>query len=100
VRYVKINKEIKEKNNLTVDYGVLVKQGSSPGDLAVIPGSPADKAGIVENDIILEVDNVKINEKFSFASIVRQKKVGDTITLKILHKGVQKSVSVILEALK
>ena len=100
VRYVAIDADMKEKNNLTVDYGVLVKQGATTSDLAVIPGSPADKAGIVENDIILEVNGKKIDEKNSFASIVRQKNVGDTITLKILHKGVEKIISVTLEAAK
>jgi serine protease Do len=100
VRYLAINQDIKDKNNLTVDYGVLVKPGSNPGELAVIPGSPADKAGIVENDIILEIDGVKIDEKTSLASLIRQKNVGDVVILKILDKGVEKTVSVVLEAAK
>lgn len=98
VRYVAINAEMKEKNNLTVDYGVLVKAGSNPNELAVIPGSPADKAGIVENDIILEIDGVKIDEDTSLATIVRGKNIGQVINLKILHRGEQKNVQVILEA--
>jgi serine protease Do len=100
VRYVAINSEMKEKNNLTVDYGVLVKAGASQNELAVIPGSPADKAGIVENDIILEVDGVKLDEKNTLASVIRQKKIGNAVTLKILHKGIEKNVRVILEAAK
>ncbi len=60
VRYVPIDAAMQAANNLSVDYGVLVKQGATASDLAVIPGSPADKAGIVENDIILDVDGVKI----------------------------------------
>ena len=32
-------------------------------DFAVIPGSPADKAGLVENDVILEIHGEKIDEK-------------------------------------
>jgi serine protease Do len=98
VRYVAINAEIKEKNNLTVDYGILVQRGETKSDLAVIPGSPADKAGIVENDIILEIDGVKIDQDQDFASIIRNKKVGDTIVLKMLHKGVEKTVNVTLES--
>jgi len=100
VRYVAINSVMKEKNNLTVDYGVLIKTGATASDLAVIPGSPADKAGLVENDIILEVDGVKIDDKTSFASIIRQKKVGQVITLKILHKGAEKTVTATLEVAK
>ena len=100
VRYIAVNPEIKEKNNLTVDYGVLVKQGATQSDLAVIPGSPADKAGIVENDIILEVDGVKLDENTGLASVIRQKKIGQVINLKILHRGEIKNVFVTLEAAK
>ena len=98
VRYVAISAAMKEKNNLTVDYGVLVKRGTTENDLAVIPGSPADKAGIVENDIILEIDGVKLDDKTNLASVIREKKIGQVINLKILHKGVEKTALVVLEA--
>ncbi len=98
LRYVTINAEMKEKNNLTVDYGMLVKMGANANELAVIPGSPADKAGIVENDIILEVDGVKLDDKTNLASVIRQKSVGQVIILKVLRKGAEKKVSVTLLA--
>ncbi len=97
VRYVQITETLKKKNNLSVDYGVLVLRGETAEDLAVIPGSPADKAGIVENDIILEVDGIKLDDGKSLASIIRQKQVGDVVKLKILHKGSEKTVEVKLE---
>lgn len=100
IRYVAINSEMKEKNNLSVDYGVLVKAGQNQNELAVVPGSPADKAGIVENDIILEVDGVKLDDKTTLSSLIRQKSIGSAITLKILHRGTEKTVQVILEAAK
>ncbi len=100
VRYISVTPELKDKNNLDVDYGVLVQRGKDTSELAVIPGSPADKAGIVENDIILEVDGMKLDDKTSLASIIRQKSVGQIINLKILHKGSEKTVQVTLEAAK
>ena len=100
LRYVVINTAMKEKNNLTVDYGVLIKAGANVNELAVIPGSPADKAGIVENDIVLEVDGVKLDDQTSLASIVRGKTIGQVINLKVLSKGVEKNISVTLEAAK
>ncbi len=100
IRYVSIDAAMKEANNLTVDYGVLVKAGASASELAVIPGSPADKAGIMENDIILEVDGVKLDSNNNLATIISQKNIGQIINLKILHKGVEKNVPVTLEAEK
>lgn len=97
VRYVLINEAMQEKNDLSVDYGALVIRGPQPEELAVIPGSPADKAGIVENDIILEVDGVKVEAGKSLASLVRSKKVGDTVILKVLSKGVEKTVTLTLQ---
>lgn len=100
VRYVAITEALKNKNNLSVDYGVLVQRGQAVEDIAVIPGSPADKAGIVENDIILEIDGVKLNDKNSLSSIIREKKIGTTVSLKVLSKGTEKIVKLTLEAAK
>lgn len=86
VRYTMITEELKEKNNISVDYGALVARGNGADELAVMPGSPADKVGIVENDIILSVDGEKLEDR-DLATILRTKKVGDVIKLKILHKG-------------
>jgi len=94
IRYTPITESLKKKNNLTVDYGVLVSRGGTPEDLAVMPGSPADKAGIVENDIVLEVDGVKLNAEQSLASLIRQKQVGQTIQLKIIHRGENQTLTV------
>lgn len=100
VRYVQINEVIQKRNSLSVDYGALIVRGEAEGDLAVIPGSPADKAGLVENDIILEIDGTKIDEEHSLASQIRKKKVGDSIKLKVLHKGEEKTIDVKLEEQK
>lgn len=99
VRYVQIDATLKEKNKLSVDYGVLVQRGTGDGELAVIPGAPADKAGIVENDIILEANGQKLDADHSLASVIRKKNVGDTLTLKVLSKGKEKIVSVTLAAM-
>lgn len=100
IRYTLINKQIREKNNLDYDHGVIVVRGDTPEDLAVIPGSPADKAGIAENDVILEIDGQKITAEHPLASLVRRKQPGDSIRLKIVHRGTQKDVTVTLEEWK
>jgi serine protease Do len=91
VRYILINKELREafeekyRVRLPVDYGALVIREPGPGDAAVVPGSPADKAGLIENDIILEFDKKKINEKNPLQHLIHDRKVGDVIEVKILR---------------
>lgn len=96
VRYVLIDESMAKQNQLPVDYGALISRGTQPGQVAVIPGSPADKAGLVENDIILEADGMKIDSEHTLTSVIVKKKVGDTVKLKIYHKGENKTVTVTL----
>ena len=100
VRSITIDKQIQTDNNLSFDYGALVARGTKVSDLAVLPGSPADKAGIVENDIILEVNGTKVDSKNQISELISNYNVGDTITLKVWHKGETKDIKVTLEERK
>jgi serine protease Do len=100
VRYIPVDDQLQKDNNLPFNYGVLVARGAQITDLAVIPGSPADKAGISENDIILEIDGKKIDQNNSLSEMIAQHNVGDTITLKVWHKGSTQDVKVTLEERK
>ncbi|QQS20579.1 MAG: PDZ domain-containing protein [Candidatus Moraniibacteriota bacterium] len=97
VRYAIITPEIQKENSLPFDFGALVIRGERITDLAVVPGSPADKAGIVENDIILEIDGTKMNADNQLGDVVGRKRAGDTILMKIWHKGETKEIRVTLE---
>lgn len=97
VRYLQITESIAETNDLAVDYGILIIRGETNKQLAVIPGSAADKAGLEENDIILEFNGFKLDRQHGFAGFIRQMKVGDTIRLKVLHDGKEKEVDITLE---
>lgn len=94
VRYISISKEIAQANNLSVDKGAWVLRGSTISSVAVIPGSPADKAGIVENDIITKINNEEINENNSLSTILQNYNVGDEVTLTFLHKGAEKTAKI------
>lgn len=94
VRYVIINAKIAKANNLKYEYGALIGKGSNPEDIAVVPGSPADIAGIVENDIILEINGQKIDESHSLARMLAKFAPESEVELKIFHKDGEKTVKV------
>jgi len=51
----------------------------------VIEESAADDAGITTGDIIVEIDGQKISEEEGLAVIISEKKIGDSITLKVFR---------------
>jgi len=81
VQYVQLMPETAEDLGIPFDYGVVVSDNS--GESAVVAGSPADKAGIKDGDIILELNDQKIDESNTLARLIRDKKVGETVHLKI-----------------
>ncbi|MDE1970511.1 MAG: trypsin-like peptidase domain-containing protein [Patescibacteria group bacterium] len=94
VRYVLITKSLKDTEHLSVDEGALVRGDNNIP--AVIKGSPADKAGIKEGDIILSVNGALISQEKSLTDIISQYKVGDVITLKVLRGKDEEDVSMLL----
>lgn len=95
IRYVVITDQIQEDNNLPVNYGAWIIKGSQ-GESAVELDSAADKAGLKENDIILEFNSEKITTDNTLADIIQKYNPGDRITLKILRDDKEKLISVIL----
>jgi len=92
VRFIMLNSDVAKANNLKIEDGALIVRGDTRTDLAVVPGSPADKAGLVENDIILEIDGQKLDSQNSLAKVVAKYKPDDEISLKIWHKGEEKNI--------
>ena len=95
VRYIAVTPDMAKKEKLSADYGALVRGGSDGP--AVQPKSPADKAGLKAEDIILEVDGKKIDNSNLLGDVISQKNVGQSITLKINRDGKEMTVTATLE---
>lgn len=98
VRYVPITEDVEREYGIESDHGVLVVAGTN--DPAIVPNSPAHKAGIKEGDILLEFDGERITSDRSLATLIREKSVGDTVTLLVLRGGERLTINVVLEEYK
>lgn len=99
IRYINIDDNLQEKMNLPVNYGALVA-GKGPHYEAIIPGTPAHKAGIQEKDIVLECNNEKLSIQKTIQDFLEEMGVGDILNMKILRNGRSLEVSVKLEERK
>lgn len=96
VRYVTLDKATAEQLKLSVAQGAYVSR--SGNDSAIVPGSPADKAGLREGDIITKVNNTAVSEDHALASLLAQFSPGDKVTLELVRDGKKQTVDVTLEA--
>src|SRR3989344_2577429 len=85
LQYVMLNSELKGKYSLPVDYGALVVRDHVPNSVAVVPDSPADKAGIKENDIIISLNGDRLTEEKDLQDIIQKCTVGDNIELTVIR---------------
>ncbi|OGM99204.1 MAG: hypothetical protein A2817_03700 [Candidatus Yanofskybacteria bacterium RIFCSPHIGHO2_01_FULL_39_8b] len=87
LQYVMLNKELRSKYSLPVDYGALVVRDHIPHSVAVVPDSPADKAGVKENDIITTLNGEDLTEEKDLQDLIQHCSVGDEIELKVIRKN-------------
>jgi len=99
IKYIIINKEIAEQNDLPVLHGALIIR-ERLGEEAVIPNSTAQKAGLKEFDIIMEVDGEKITEENYLSDILEKREIRDKIELRVLRKKKLLNISLELEEKK
>jgi len=78
----------------------VVADGSAKRAAAVLTdvaaGSPAEAAGLRVGDSITEVDGESIDGSLSLVAQVRERSVGDKLTLKIVRDGQTKNINVTL----
>lgn len=82
VRHIMITPEIAKQYKLSRESGAWVNNGVNPAP-SVVAGTPAQKAGILEGDIIFEVNGIKVDGDNSLTSIIFKYKPGDKVNLKI-----------------
>ncbi|MDO8598787.1 MAG: PDZ domain-containing protein [bacterium] len=94
VRYLMVTERLAAEQKLSVDHGALVVRGTNPTEVAVVAGSPADRAGIRENDIITAVDGESVDEDHPLANRIARRKPGDRIQLTVFRGGKERTLTV------
>ena len=89
VVYRTIDRQVATAEKLPVNDGALVVPGSSGNSTspAVVPGGPADKAGIKVGDIIEKVNGQAIDGTHPLDATLSEYSPGDTISVDLLRNG-------------
>jgi serine protease Do len=85
IRFVQLTPEIASANDLKVERGALVY--SSDGQVSVISGSPADKAGISEGDIITKLGGENITATRGLIQLLQRHMPGDEVDISYVRDG-------------
>jgi serine protease Do len=98
VNYISITAEVAKHYDLSVKKGAYVFNGNDKD--AVVSGSPADKAGLKNKDIITKVGGIEVGTKGDVSSLVAEYAPGDTIQLSVLRDGKTMTMNVTLSDYK
>jgi len=82
-------KTIEILDNETNSKGIIVE--------SVVPSSSSEKAGLVQGDIIIEIDSNQINTIADFTYLIDLERVGETIDVLVLRNGLRKTYIVEVE---
>jgi len=83
-----VDKDLAEAFDLPLDHGVIINE--------VIDDSPADKAGLQEDDIIIKIDGTRISEQEDLSEAIADRRPGDRIVLTIMRDDHQLQIPVTL----
>lgn len=89
IQVLTIDNEVIKNFNLVYKHGLLVR--------SVISGSPADNAGIIENDIIRLLGGQRILDTSQLKEYINAKSTGDKIRIVYIRNGITKTTYAVLE---
>ena len=86
IQGVSVDASLQQQYNLPTDHGVLI--------VSTMPDGAAAKAGLKQNDIIVQMDNDVVTSITSLSDILLNKKPGDMVTVKFYRGQQEQSVKV------
>ncbi|MCD6194820.1 trypsin-like peptidase domain-containing protein [bacterium] len=99
IRYVPITPQLAKANNLSADYGALI-YSRDPRLFAVMPNSPAAKAGLKEGDIIIALGGEKIDASHSLRRLLQKYDPGQEVEITYIREGKEHKAKLVLDEMK
>ncbi len=93
----KVTSEIKETGKVRrgwLGVGLGVTEGGEVMIEEVTEGSPADDAGLMEEDIILEIEGMEVTDREMLAKEIRMHRPEEKITLTVIRDGKERKIEV------
>jgi serine protease Do len=88
IAYVPLNPALAAQLGVNQQRGDVIAQ--------VMPGSPAQQAGLQRGDVVIKIDNTTLQNESDLARIINQHKPGDKVTLTIARNNQTMNVTVTL----
>jgi len=95
VSYVNITPEVAKEYKLSVKEGAYVYKSDGA---SISSGSPAEKAGLKNGDVIVKINDNSIGKQAGLSSIIGQYKPGDKVTITYIRDGKEQSTDLTFSA--
>ena len=85
---------------LTLFFGPVLSSVTATGGLgvvAVVSGSPAERAGIQPGMTISQIDGITISDANDFQAFMNTTHPGQIVTVKVINQGISKSFGIVLD---
>jgi S1-C subfamily serine protease len=84
---------IPDASNIPNEGFLLYANDAAP---SVEPGSPADKAGLKDGDVLVSFEGTRLDSSHSLSELVQASEIGNTVTIRYVREGTEQSAEVTL----
>ncbi len=96
LRYLELTDDLAAELKIDQKRGAyIIGRNDTPG---VVPGSPAEKAGLKEKDVVIKVGDDTVDDKNSLIKLLQTHEVGEKVELTVIRDGKEQKIAVTLEA--
>jgi S1-C subfamily serine protease len=96
IRYVEVDAQVADEENLDVESGALIRVPEGSDQSAIVDDSPAAEAGLEDGDIITAINGVAVDPTHPLDLALLNHAPGETIILTVLRDGETQEIEVTL----